>query len=352
MGNTETPLSDPGGNLVADSTYSGIYPDGSQMLTRSGTLLTLPGGTLAPTQPSGLPADPGDMPAFSPDGTLVAFNSGVGLAAHRDELQQHVQARSLARLPWSTTATSRPHPCLAGVLPRQQVDRLPPPEQPRHRRRGRRPLHARGRAGADPLDQPRRRRERHPLDNLNGKGYLPKLAVASTLTCTADGNSVGGIDADHADDVDHNYEPTVNPVGSGGYAWVVFTSRRMYGSGHIPPFCSDPRGVDLATEHHPEEALGRRGRPHAGPGQGRQPPRLLPARAGAARRQLARLLGPRPLPGRRRELHDRRPVLQRLLRANGDGGALVCSNAPPTEPPCVTTLAASSRRSSAWPPPP
>ena len=28
--------------------------------------------------------------------------------------------------------------------------------------------------------------------------------------------------------------------------WVVFTSRRMYGSvATIPPFCSDPRGVDL-----------------------------------------------------------------------------------------------------------
>ena len=38
----------------------------------------------------------------------------------------------------------------------------------------------------------------------------------------------------------------MNPVSSGGYAWVVFTSRRMYGNvATIPPFCSDPRGVDL-----------------------------------------------------------------------------------------------------------
>ena len=50
----------------------------------------------------------------------------------------------------------------------------------------------------------------------------------------------GGTDADHGDDVDLNYEPTVNPVATGGYAWVVFTSRRMYGSvAAIPPFCSD-----------------------------------------------------------------------------------------------------------------
>jgi hypothetical protein len=34
----------------------------------------------------------------------------------------------------------------------------------------------------------------------------------------------------HADDDRMNYEPTVNPIVSGGYAWVVFTSRRMYGN--------------------------------------------------------------------------------------------------------------------------
>ncbi|HEY4104123.1 MAG TPA: hypothetical protein VGM44_09535, partial [Polyangiaceae bacterium] len=34
----------------------------------------------------------------------------------------------------------------------------------------------------------------------------------------------------HTDDDEMNYEPTVNPIVSGGYAWVVFTSRRMYGN--------------------------------------------------------------------------------------------------------------------------
>ncbi|HWZ89288.1 MAG TPA: hypothetical protein VNW92_10570 [Polyangiaceae bacterium] len=34
----------------------------------------------------------------------------------------------------------------------------------------------------------------------------------------------------HTDDDQMNYEPTVNPIVSGGYAWVVFTSRRMYGN--------------------------------------------------------------------------------------------------------------------------
>jgi hypothetical protein len=49
------------------------------------------------------------------------------------------------------------------------------------------------------------------LDALNGKGYLPT-------------------NAKHPNDAVLNYEPTVNPIASGGYYWVVFTSRRMYGN--------------------------------------------------------------------------------------------------------------------------
>jgi hypothetical protein len=49
------------------------------------------------------------------------------------------------------------------------------------------------------------------LANLNGVGYLP-------------------VGPKHLDDYQMNYEPTVNPIVSGGYAWVVFTSRRLYGN--------------------------------------------------------------------------------------------------------------------------
>jgi hypothetical protein len=49
----------------------------------------------------------------------------------------------------------------------------------------------------------------------------------------------------HADDTTLNYEPTVNPVVSGGYIWVVFTSRRLYGSvATTDPWLSDPRSYD------------------------------------------------------------------------------------------------------------
>ena len=113
------------------------------------------------------------------------------------------------------------------------------------------------------------------LDNLNGKGYTPTNAAT-----------------DHTDDSISNYEPTVNPVPSGGYAWVVFTSRRLYGNvATINPYWSDPRFHDLSTDPTTEEALGRGHRPQRAAGHRPEPPGVLPARPGAPRRQLARLLG-------------------------------------------------------------
>jgi len=74
----------------------------------------------------------------------------------------------------------------------------------------------------------------HRLDQLNGYSasgapYLPDNA-SGTGTHSA------------AQDVTLNYEATVNPIASGGYAWVVFTSRRMYGNvAQLAPWTSDPR---------------------------------------------------------------------------------------------------------------
>ena len=67
------------------------------------------------------------------------------------------------------------------------------------------------------------------LATLNGKGYLP-----------TGGNNHGGATGPDPedkcqsetgfDDTTLDYEPTVLPIVSGGYAWVVFTSRRLYGN--------------------------------------------------------------------------------------------------------------------------
>ncbi|MET0387683.1 MAG: hypothetical protein ABW321_17060 [Polyangiales bacterium] len=69
----------------------------------------------------------------------------------------------------------------------------------------------------------------HPLDRANGTGYLPSGPLG------------------HDADVTLQYEPTVPPIVAGGYAWVVFTSRRLYGNvATREPFESDPRNADIS----------------------------------------------------------------------------------------------------------
>jgi hypothetical protein len=87
----------------------------------------------------------------------------------------------------------------------------------------------------------------HRLDKLNGDTYLPNLPELP------DGGTVGNAHTGLGDEK-LNYEPTVNPVPSGGYAWVVFTSRRMYGNvATRGPYESDPRNYDLTSDPTPKK---------------------------------------------------------------------------------------------------
>ena len=80
------------------------------------------------------------------------------------------------------------------------------------------------------------------LTNLNGGSYLPRLSTASNPHGTAAQNSI------YYEEV-YNYEPTALPVTIGGYSWVAFTSRRLYGNvATINPFWSDPRFQDLSAQ--------------------------------------------------------------------------------------------------------
>jgi hypothetical protein len=68
------------------------------------------------------------------------------------------------------------------------------------------------------------------LDNVNGIGpdkqrYVPVVGASQ-----------------HDQDETLNYEPSISPVASGGYAWMVFMSRRLYGNvARSAPWNSDPR---------------------------------------------------------------------------------------------------------------
>jgi hypothetical protein len=83
-------------------------------------------------------------------------------------------------------------------------------------------------------------RTTHTLDRLNGIGPDGKRYIP-----TGPNN--------HDQDERLNYDPSISPVASGGYAWIVFMSRRLYGNvATSDPWASDPREhdirVDIATK--------------------------------------------------------------------------------------------------------
>ena len=234
------------------ATFPGLYPDGSMMLTGDGQLLPLPNGGAALPTP-GLSTSAPDMPAFSPDGKLVAFNPGIGKQLVVMSFDAATKTFSGATTVVDDSGNSLT-PGWPGFFPDGKSVVFQQESASGTDGHGGGTLWTRkGAKGQIAWTSVSSAASVTPLDQLNGKGYLPTHAPTN-LTCFGDGVSVGGIDADHGHDVDVNYEPTVNPIPSGGYAWVVFTSRRMYGSvATIPPFCSDPRGVDLVQNITPKK---------------------------------------------------------------------------------------------------
>ena len=86
--------------------------------------------------------------------------------------------------------------------------------------------------------------------DLAGKSAAP----LATLNGVKNGGLYLPTSASHVNDAVLNYEPTVNPVTSGGEAWIVFTTRRLYGNvATLPPYYSDPRYVDLTTQATPKK---------------------------------------------------------------------------------------------------
>lgn len=248
--------------------FPAISRDGSKALTSAGTVLGLSSASPYDTALA-VNAVPGytdlGTPSFSADTKRVAFNPMAGTAAGL------LPAKQIVVMDFDDATNTFSNPVVvsesavgdAGVRPgwpaffpdggsvvyQQQVSisavsdetATTPIGDLRTRRDARARIHWTSASDAAHVT---------PLDRLNGidggTSYLPTLMNPPALACTADNKVVGNIDPSHASDADYNYEPTVNPVASGGYVWVVFTSRRMYGSvATIPPFCSDPRGVDL-----------------------------------------------------------------------------------------------------------
>lgn len=80
------------------------------------------------------------------------------------------------------------------------------------------------------------------LANLNGGSYMPRSAGGANYHGTSAQNST------YYEEV-YNYEPASLPVTIGGYSWIAFTSRRLYGNvATINPWWSDPRYQDISVQ--------------------------------------------------------------------------------------------------------
>jgi hypothetical protein len=255
----ETPMNPQTGIFA----WSAMSPDGTYLFSNASSILGgqnttpsglygVPGGASIPS--TGLPTGLGAAcPVFSPDGTHLAFNYfdgpafDGGIAADQKSLVWMDFDHTTSNFSGLTTMYTPTSPNVVvwpSFLPTN--DAVIFELQTRYNGRD----FGGTRADCDPdtscgslgtqgelwwIDQKTKTATR--LDQANGYMALPTNSATN-----------------HSMDWELNYEPTVNPVASGGYAWVVFTSRRMYGNvATIDPYASDPRYYDIATSPTPKK---------------------------------------------------------------------------------------------------
>jgi hypothetical protein len=227
--------------------YPALYPDASMLFASSGGyvgfgydnvaqsgLYKLPAGTLLTTTkglPSGFQAT---LPVFSPDGKHLAFNFWSGSFAGGPSGDQ----RSLALLDFdagnTTFSNARIAYTPAGIQPVTFSSFLPDSSGVVFQVETDNPSETWGgtwlKDKAEIWWHNLKSGENYKLSNLNGVN-LPSSALHPP-----------------GQDAQVNYEPTINPIASGGYAWVVFTSRRLYGNvATLDPWLSDPKEYDATT---------------------------------------------------------------------------------------------------------
>ena len=272
-GGAGTPLASTPPNGNAELAFPALYRDGSLLFSNAavmngpisaglipgdGTsqLYSLPAGTPIPGV-TGLPAGfAAGVPSFSPDGTHVSFNFWGGSfpgGAMGDQVSLGVIDFDVATLAFSNprvvytppgastgcdAASGNPCdpaviyssflPSSSAIVFEQELGNGGDVEDWGYTWNGTDPSYPTGHtselwwvdlASGTP----------HRLDQLNGYNASGSVYLPSGTKHPA------------AQDATLNYEPTVTPISAGGYAWIVFTSRRLYGNvATLPPWTSNP----------------------------------------------------------------------------------------------------------------
>ncbi len=254
----ETSLNPAGTGQFA---WPALYPNGSILLADGAPLAgtgsfaaqlfnTQTGASVASTGiPSGLKAG---SPVFSPDGTHVAFtfsggtgSDGISLAA----MDFNVATSTFSNFRVLYTPANKAYTALwPSFMPTNDSVIFELQVQYNGRDWG---------GTRSPCDSTACANE--STAGAQGQIWWVDLATKTAAHLSAlDGLSGGSLyiptSASHANDAVLSFEPTVNPVTSGGEAWIVFTSRRLYGNvATLPPYYSDPRYVNLTTQATPKK---------------------------------------------------------------------------------------------------
>jgi hypothetical protein len=244
-GNTETVLTGYDGIFP----WAGLSANGALALTNTGDLAaastasqlySFPPASPAPLAANGIPADLGAAtPAFSPDGKHVAFDFLGGTIGATFGSGQLVSLDFNAATNTFSNLRVLATPSQIGAAGAGFPSFLPTDD-----------------AVAFHYQVMNTPTTPHLFDTWKGATAQIWWSDLATGTASAlyqlNGMSGGGASSylptgpnKHGDDAVLNYEPSVNPVASGGYIWIVFTSRRLYGSvATADPWQSDPRLYD------------------------------------------------------------------------------------------------------------
>jgi hypothetical protein len=245
------------GNLASDPYrngtlgWAGLYPDGSMGLANSidvtgsdsnqgdTRLYDMTNGAVIPSPGLNEFATQIGLPAFSPDGKHAAFTlfagpstAAIGPANGRKlvvmDFDLATKTFSNPRLLWDSMANDQ-RPAFNTFMPDSDAVMF------QHRWDNGDLASSWHGSRAQLWWVDLATRTPHLLDRANGIGADGKRYIPTGPN-------------QHDQDERLNYDPSISPVASGGYAWMVFMSRRLYGNvATSGPWETDPRNFDIRT---------------------------------------------------------------------------------------------------------